>query len=326
MGTNPASVALADVNGDGKLDIVTANSASQTVSVLLNNGSGTFANQVTYTVGMAPLSVVIADLNGDEKPDLAVANSTGVDMFGTVSVLLGVGDGTFQNQVTYGVGQTPSWLTVGDVDGDGHLDLITANSGVSGDAPFGGVSVLRGKGDGTFTVGTVETPSRPYSVAVADFNKDGRLDLVSAELIISDTIYSQVGGLILQLAKTDGTFSTAADVEFDPGNAATFLASVDLNGDGNPGLRRGSVPGGQLRQRVSRKRQRWLPLPVRLSRVRGHRGRVRRCNGRWLVGPGGRHERQHRASVSGKRRGELQRAGPLSDELGGGSRHRELER
>ncbi len=96
----PDGVAVGDFNGDGILDLVTANYLDNTVSVLLGKGDGTFAPQVTYAVGSIPRNVAVGDFNGDGKLDLAVANQGD----NTVSVLLGNGDGTFAPQVTYAVG------------------------------------------------------------------------------------------------------------------------------------------------------------------------------------------------------------------------------
>src|SRR5262245_27100836 len=99
-GTNPHSLANGDLNGDGKLDAVTADNGGNTVSVLLGNGNGTFQTKTSYATGALPISVAIGDLNGDGRPDLAVANNNS----NTVSVLLGSGEGTFQNQTTYDTG------------------------------------------------------------------------------------------------------------------------------------------------------------------------------------------------------------------------------
>ena len=90
-GDDPTSVAIEDLNGDGKPDLAAANFNSGTVSVLLGNGNGTFGTRADYATGFWPSSVAIGELNGDGKPDLAVANSES----NTVSVLLGNGDGTF---------------------------------------------------------------------------------------------------------------------------------------------------------------------------------------------------------------------------------------
>jgi hypothetical protein len=171
VGTSLASVAVADVNGDGIPDIIIANKQDSTVSVLLGNGDGTFAPRQTFSVGNdnAPTSVAVADVNGDGIPDIITANSGD----NTVSVLLGNGDGTFQPQQTFPVGTGPTSVAVADLNGDGRPDIITGNSG------SGSVSVLPGNGDGTFQpqqtfpVGTGLT-----SVAVADVNGDGKPDLI----------------------------------------------------------------------------------------------------------------------------------------------------
>jgi hypothetical protein len=123
-GSQPQSVAAADLNGDGNPDLAVANSYDA-VSVLLNQGDGTFAPQVMYTSGLGPRWVAAGDLNGDGTPDLAVA-----DQFAqSVSVLLNQGHGTFAPQVTYDAGQSPSSVLVADLNGDGKPDLAVANNG-----------------------------------------------------------------------------------------------------------------------------------------------------------------------------------------------------
>jgi len=122
-GSGPYSVALADVNGDGKADMAVANSSSTSVSVLLNNGNGTFATKVDYTTGSDPISVALADVNGDGKPDMAVANYGSA----SVSVLLNNGDGTFVTKVDYTTGSNPRSVALADVNGDGKADMAVAN-------------------------------------------------------------------------------------------------------------------------------------------------------------------------------------------------------
>jgi hypothetical protein len=125
-----SAVVVADVNGDGKPDLITANRGSllnpgTTVSVLLGNGDGTFQAATNFAAGLDPVSVAVADLNGDGRPDLVVGNS----YFGSnmVSVLLGNGNGTFVAAVNIPAGATPRAVALGDVNGDGLPDLAVAN-------------------------------------------------------------------------------------------------------------------------------------------------------------------------------------------------------
>jgi hypothetical protein len=167
-------VAVADLTGNGRLDIVASNLFDNSVSVLLGNGDGTFRPQKDYPTGLFPSSVVVADVNGDGKPDIIVANQNG----NSVSVLLGNGDGTFQPKKDYLVGQYPASVVVADVNRDGKPDIIVANLLDST------VSVLLGNGDGSFQAGpTVLLPKGygPASVAVADLTGAGKQDLVTAD-------------------------------------------------------------------------------------------------------------------------------------------------
>jgi hypothetical protein len=140
-GAQPRSLAVADVNGDGKPDLVVANSGGATVSVLLGNGDGTFQNQTPFATGAQPRSLAVADINGDGKPDLIVANENS----NSVSALLGNGDGTFQSQTTFATGLYPTSVAVTDLNGDGKPDLVVASG--TGNA----VSVLLNKVNGGFT-------------------------------------------------------------------------------------------------------------------------------------------------------------------------------
>jgi hypothetical protein len=170
-GTPAASIAIADFNGDGKLDVVTANSETQTVSVLLGNGNGTLQPAQDFATGSNPQSVAVGDFNGDGKPDLAVANVFGV------SVLLGNGDGTFGTAATFTTGGNSNSVAVADFNRDGKLDVVTA-SYTSNPSDPGSVSVLLGNGNGTFQAPLIYGAGYgPRSVAVADFNRDGFPDL-----------------------------------------------------------------------------------------------------------------------------------------------------
>ena len=127
MGSAPRSIAIGDVSGDGRPDLVTANFGSNTVSVLLGNGGGTFGTNADYETGFSPVSVAIGDVSGDGKLDLVTANY----FRDAVSVLPGNGDGTFQAKTDYGTGGGPSSVAIGDLNADGKLDLATANTACS---------------------------------------------------------------------------------------------------------------------------------------------------------------------------------------------------
>ncbi len=124
-----SSIAVGDFNGDGKPDLVVTNGLNSTVSVFLNSGTGTFPTRQDFATGFGPTSVAVGDFNGDGKLDLATTgcgSSTTCDDLtvpGYVSILLGNGDGTFQAPVNYPVGIDPVALAVGDLNGDGLLDL-----------------------------------------------------------------------------------------------------------------------------------------------------------------------------------------------------------
>jgi hypothetical protein len=133
-GISPVSIAIADFNHDGKLDLAVSNENGDNVSILLGNGNGTFQAAINYPASYGPSSVAVGDFNGDGNPDLVVANADSADSGGggtTVSVLLGNGDGTFQAPVSYTSGPEPFYVTVGDFNNDGILDIVAINS--SGD-------------------------------------------------------------------------------------------------------------------------------------------------------------------------------------------------
>ena len=139
-GTGAYSVALGDMNGDGKADLAVANFGSNNVSVLLNNGDGSFGAAANFVTGMTPTAVAVADLNGDGKADLAVTNEND----NNVSVLLGNGHGTFAAAINYVVAGGPFSVATGDLNGDGKPDLAIANYYSNS------VSVLFNNGNGTF--------------------------------------------------------------------------------------------------------------------------------------------------------------------------------
>ena len=133
VGTGPHSLRSGDLNGDGSLDLVTANETSSDVSVLLGNGNGTFETAVNYPTGSVPKGVAIADVSGDGRADVITADTAGSYPVccnpggNLISVLLGSGAGTLGAPIPFTVGQTPFAVATGDLDGDGDLDVATAN-------------------------------------------------------------------------------------------------------------------------------------------------------------------------------------------------------
>jgi hypothetical protein len=233
VGTSPQAVVTADLNGDGHLDLITANAGSNNISVQMGNSGGIFQAAQTYATGSGPAAVAVGDLNGDGKLDLSTANEGD----NTVSVLLGNGNGTFQAATSYAVGAQPVSVAVGNFNG--KPDIVTANQGANT------ISVLPGNGDGTF--GAAQTPATftdpAQSVAVGDFNGDGKLDLAVATRG-TDGSYGYWGyypgdspAVTVLLGNGNGTFtgqtSYTLPSDFMPsGYAPPSVASADLNGDG----------------------------------------------------------------------------------------------
>ena len=167
---------------------------------------------ITLSTGTEPGAIVAGDFKGDGRTDLAVAN-TGSD---DVSVLLGNGDGTFQNQVPYATGFEPSAIVAGDFNGDGRTDLAVANYG-SND-----VSVLLGNGDGTFQNQVrYAAGSAPVALVVGDFNGDGRTDLAVANYLSND--------VSVLLGNGDGTFQN--QVRYAAGFGPSALVAGDFDGE-----------------------------------------------------------------------------------------------
>jgi hypothetical protein len=208
-GSTPYSVATADFNHDGKLDLVVANKDSNNVTVLLGKGDGTFQTPVNYAVGTNPYAVAVGDLNQDGKLDLAVAN-----IGGSTSILLGNGDGTFQAAVNYATPCCASSVALADLNGDGKVDLVVATTSVT---------VLLGNGDGTFQPAlNYPAGTGPSTVAVGDFNGDGKLDLAVANF--------NSANLSVLIGNGDGTFQ--APLDYAVGPQPQSLVTADFNGDG----------------------------------------------------------------------------------------------
>src|SRR5262249_54752683 len=129
QGNNPWGIALADLNGDGKLDVITGNQGSGNIGVRLGNGNGTFTIPTFFsTGGNGPRTVALGDVNADGKLDVVVPNIGST----TVAVLPGNGNGTFGAPLTFSTGINPNYAVLADVNGDGVDDLSTADAGING--------------------------------------------------------------------------------------------------------------------------------------------------------------------------------------------------
>jgi hypothetical protein len=266
VGTNPEQVISADFDGDGKPDLAAVNSLSNSVSILKNNGNGTFAAAVNYAVTSHPTSLCAIDVDADGFPDLAVANYSSA----SISILMNLTNGTFDVAVDYSVGIQPTSICAADFDGDVKIDLAVANSG------SGNISVLINLNNSKFpTAVNYTTGTTPSSICTADFNADGKPDLAVANagdnnvstLINNgngtfaaavnhaagatpvsvfakdvdgngspDLAVANSGANTLSVLKNNGTGTFAAAVDYGVGNSPNAVIIHDLNKDGKPEL------------------------------------------------------------------------------------------
>ena len=222
VGSVPTAIVAADLNNDGRPDLAVTNDFGSSVSILLGNGDGTFQAAPTVPVGRNPLALAAADMNGDGCIDLVVANTNQNNMSvpGSISVLLGHCDGTFQIAPQVMVGVRPLSVAVGDLNGDGQLDLAVVNQ--FGNPP---TSILLGNGDGTFQAAP-DVSATGDRILIADFNGDGRQDLAVSNLYAND--------VTVLLGRGDGTFRVRRLAGV--GQAPEFVVQADFNGDGFPDL------------------------------------------------------------------------------------------
>jgi hypothetical protein len=225
VGPMPVSLVAADVNGDGKPDLISANAVDNTLTVLTNNGNGEFVTSVILRVGTYPFAVLAADVNGDGKPDLICANI----FYSTLTILTNDGSGGFFVSTTL----NPGWLSyvspvIADVNGDGKPDLVCATLDHD---QMNTLTILTNDGSGGFVVsatlnlGTIDTTFSLSSVIAADVNGDGKPDL----------IYANIGDNSLTVLTNDGNggFVHSATLATE---SPWSVTAADVNGDGKPDL------------------------------------------------------------------------------------------
>jgi uncharacterized repeat protein (TIGR01451 family) len=235
-GIAPQAIASGDFNRDGRLDLAVTNNNVEaepsSVSIFLNSGGGAFAAAVNYTTGKNPNGIAVGDFNRDGKLDLATANTNSFN----VSILMGNGDGTFAEKVDVGaVTGNPTSIVAADFENDGDLDLAFTTSGSNG------IRVLINGGSGTFTLSAttylVQTSANPVNIAAGDFNRDGYIDLITANYNVNSVSWIFGNG--------DGTFGAPTNLGAgaNPGSVVTG----DFNADGKPDFAVSNAGNHQVR-------------------------------------------------------------------------------
>lgn len=217
IGAFPVQVALADFDADNDLDMAVVLFGSDSVAVLLNDGTGTFSLKDTLAVGDSPYSVTVGDFDGDGDPDLAAVGLAAV-VGPAVTVLSNQGNASFIPAGNYAVGAVANFVTNADLDGDNDLDLVTTNRLADN------LSILMNNGNGTFAAPiNITAGTYPKSVVIADLNGDDDPDLAVANQGSDNiSILINAGG---------GVFNSP--VNFAVGNNPSSLAAGDFDGDGD---------------------------------------------------------------------------------------------
>lgn len=229
LGAGPVALALADLDGDKKQDIVALNRLDRTVSILSGLGGGSFQQAYTLSLSASPIALAITDFNHDGRPDLAIigdCGTTNCSQPGTLELFYGAAGGGFRAGPSYALGYTPSAIASADLNGDKFLDIVVANRcGKSAACNTSGTaSVFFGTATERFTAGPdLDLGKSPSSIALADLGSRGTSDLVIAH--DSDNTVTTLRG------NGDGTFQSATS--YKAGASPNSLAIADFNGDGH---------------------------------------------------------------------------------------------
>ncbi len=213
VGSGPTALTAADVNGDGKMDVISANYTANTLTVLTNDGHGRLVLASAPATGTGPFALTAADVNGDGKIDLISANAVA----NTLTVLTNDGNSGFVLASSPAVAGQPTSVAAADVNGDGKMDLISANFGDNT------LTVLTNDGSaGFFLASSPDVQNSPHAVVAADVNGDGKMDLIGADL--NDNR--------VKVLTNDGSGGFVLASSPHVGSSPYALAAADVNGDG----------------------------------------------------------------------------------------------
>ena len=233
LGIESNSLAVADFNGDGHLDVAVTNRLGYgkngkegSVMVFFGRGDGTLRKPDLYELGGQPYGIATGDFNGDHHPDLAITQDTGR----SIAIFMNSGHGRFTHTITYKVHVGAVYVAIADLDRNGTPDLAVSDNG--------GVDVLLGNGDGTFGNATLYSTwplgQVPVEIAIADFNGDGNPDLA---VVLSNGYPGVFYG------NGDGTFRPVMQIKSVPYSGYALTAG-DFNEDGKPDLVVGAISKG----------------------------------------------------------------------------------
>jgi gliding motility-associated-like protein len=230
LGDYPVGISIADLDGDGKLDIIAANYHVSTISILRNTSSGigdiSFAAQLVLTSGLDPYRLVIGDIDGDGKLDIATSNKSGNSVSVLRNVTTGIGNISFDAKIDYPVSTFPYGIVLGDLDGDNKIDIITASANSANT-----ISILRN----TSTSGVINfepqvnfsTGYSAYDVAIGDLNKDGKGDLAIANA------NGNFVSLLTNISSGIGNINFGTHIDFPTNAILNNVQLGDIDGDGN---------------------------------------------------------------------------------------------